>query len=144
MTGPTGYDWNFVGMSYHTLILNRTYLVLVSDRVIAGAVVRGILPSSLSSPPPEWLEPTFYPNPKLVSRYDGVDIHDEAFLAVNTAGFRIDRTTLSDVTLDLTPKRGMGYVPYSGRIILRTQDGRSRELILLGQQDGGAIRDRLR
>jgi hypothetical protein len=38
----------------------------------------------------------------------------------------------------------MGNVPYSGRIILHYRVGGSRELILLGTQDGPAIRDRLR
>jgi len=38
----------------------------------------------------------------------------------------------------------MGAVPYSGRIILYFSKGGSREFILLGKQDGPAIRDRLR
>ena len=141
LDGPRGSDWGFVALSYHSLILNRTYLVLVSDRVVAGAVVRG----SMGSPQLSGLEllnPFSYPKPKLVQRYAGLDIHSDAFLAVHAAGFRIDRTALTDVRLDLSPKWGMGKVPYSGRIILRTRET-ARELILLGRQDVGEIRDRL-
>jgi hypothetical protein len=141
LDGPRGYDWGFVAMSYHSLILNRTYLVLVSDRVVAGAVVRGVMGSPQLSGP-ELLNPLHYPNPKLLQRYARLDIHSDAFLAVHAAGFRIDRTALTDVILDLSPKWGMGKVPYSGRIILRTRET-ARELILLGRQDVGEIRDRL-
>ena len=142
LDGPGGYDWGFVALSYHSLILNRTYLVLVSDRVVAGAVVRGTMGSPLSSGS-ELLNPSHYPKPKLVQRYAGLDIHSDAFLAVHPAGFRIDRTALVDVVLDLSPKWGMGKIPYSGRIILRTRGTADRELILLGRQDAGEIRDRL-
>lgn len=34
-------------------------------------------------------------------------------------------------------------LPYSGRIHIDCQNGRRREFILLGRQDGPAIRDRL-
>jgi hypothetical protein len=142
LDGPRGYDWGFVALSYHSLILNRTFLVLVSDRVVAGAVVRGVM-GSPELAGPELLNPLSYPKPKLLQRYAGLDIHSDAFLAVHAAGFRIDRTALTDVILDLSPKWGMGKVPYSGRIILRTRETAARELILLGRQDVGEIRDRL-
>lgn len=142
--GPLGYDWGFVALSYHTLILNRAYLVLVGDGVVAGAVARRILMSPRPSPADEWYDPWFYTKERLVRRYNGIDVRSDAFLAVDRGGFRIDRRDLADVSVDLSPKWGMGYVPYSGRIILRTRDGRSRELILLGRQDAVGIRDRLR
>jgi hypothetical protein len=143
-SGPRGYDWAFVALSYHTLILNRAYVVLVSEEVVAGAVARRIVMSPGAAPADEWNNPWFYPKERLVRRYNGIDVRSDAFLAVDRGGFRIDRRELADVTVDLSPKWGMGYVPYSGRINLRTRDGRSRELILLGRQDAGLIRDRLR
>jgi hypothetical protein len=143
-SGPLGYDWAFVALSYHTLILNRAYVVLVSDEVVAGAVARRIVMSPGTAPADEWYNPWFYTKERLVRRYDGIDVRSDAFLAVDRGGFRIDRRELADVTVDLSPKWGMGYVPYSGRINLRTRDGRSRELVLLGRQDAGQIRDRLR
>jgi hypothetical protein len=143
-SGPRGYDWAFVALSYHTLILNRAYVVLVSEEVVAGAVARRIVMSPGAAPADEWNNPWFYTKERLVRRYNGIDVRSDAFLAVDRGGFRIDRRELADVTVDLSPKWGMGYVPYSGRINLRTRDGRSRELILLGRQDAGLIRDRLR
>ena len=40
-------------------------------------------------------------------------------------------------------KWGMGNVPHSGRLVIRLRSVQERELILLGQQDGEALKHRL-
>jgi hypothetical protein len=85
-SGPLGYDWAFVALSYHTLILNRAYLVLVGDEVVAGAVARRIVMSPGTAPADEWHNPWFYTKDRLVRRYNGIDVRSDAFLAVDRGG----------------------------------------------------------
>ena len=40
-------------------------------------------------------------------------------------------------------KWGMGNVPHSGRLILHLRSGQQRELILLGKQNGEALKEHL-
>lgn len=141
--GPSGYQWSFVALEYYALILNRTYKIFVSDDIVAGAIVRGWLPS----PPAQrgaWFDPDFYPRERILRRYNGVDIHSDRFAQLNYWNFQLARTEIADVEFTRRPKWGMGNVPYSGRIILYFRRGGAQELILLGLQDGPAIRDRLR
>ncbi len=44
--------------------------------------------------------------------------------------------------VDYTPesKWGMGPITHSGKLYVRTRAGKSREFILLGRQDGEAVR----
>jgi hypothetical protein len=37
---PYGFTWSFVALEYYAGILNRVYLLLVGDRVLAGAYMR--------------------------------------------------------------------------------------------------------
>ncbi|HKG95774.1 MAG TPA: hypothetical protein VKA84_27940 [Gemmatimonadaceae bacterium] len=141
--GPRGYLWSFVALEYYTLVLNRTYKIFVTDQLLCGAIVRGWLAAPIF-PGGEWYDPEFYARERLLRRYEGVDVSAEAFLAPNLWNFQLPRAALADVEFDARPKWGMGTVPYSGRIRLHFHGGGSRELILLGLQDGPGIRDRLR
>ncbi|HXE57415.1 MAG TPA: M48 family metallopeptidase [Gemmatimonadales bacterium] len=140
---PVRRAWSFVALEFHRLVLNRTYRVIVTDRMICGARVRGIMSSPFSPPGEAWLDPDFYPNPKLERRYVGVDPESPEFLAIDPANFQYERSAVASVEFTDRPKWGMGNVPYSGRIILRLHDGARRELILLGRQPGEAIRNGL-
>ncbi len=141
--GPRGYEWSFVALEYYALILNRTYKIFVGDNILAGAIVRGWLPSP-PVPTDAWLDPEFYPRERILRRYEGLDIRSDAFARRNYWNFQLPRSAIADVEFTRRPKWGMGAVPYSGRIILHLRHGGSQELILLGHQDGPAIRDRLR
>ena len=141
--GPDGYEWSFVALEYYALILNRTFKVFVTDDTVAGAIVGGWLPSP-PRPSDAWLDPDFYPRARILRRYDGVDVRSHRFARMNVWNFQILRPSIADVEFTNTPKWGVGSVPYSGRIILYFRQGGSRELILLGHQDGPSIRDRLR
>ena len=80
--GPRGYEWSFVALEYHELILNRTYKIFVGDDVVAGAIVRGWLPSS-PTPTEVWLDPEFYPRERILRRYEGLDIRSDEFARHN-------------------------------------------------------------
>jgi hypothetical protein len=100
--------------------------------------------SSPFLPPGEaWLDPEFYPNPALDARYRELDPESDEFLAADRANFQYDRSAVAHVEFITRPKWGMGNVPCSGRILLRLRDGTRRELLLLGQQPGPAIRNAL-
>jgi hypothetical protein len=67
---------------------------------------------------------------------------DEAILSAAGANFRLPLSQIESVTYTDEKKWGMGGVPYSGRIIVLAS-GKSLEFILLGKEDGVAVRDRL-
>ena len=141
--GPSGYQWSFVALEYYALILNRTYKVFVTEDLLSGAIVRGWLASPLMLSD-AWYDPNFYPRERLLRRYRGIRVDDTRFARVNYWNFQLPRAEIADVDYTTVPKWGMGNVPYSGRLILYFRRGGNRELILLGHQDGPAIRDRLR
>lgn len=137
-----GYTWAFVALEYWALVLNRIYLVYVGDRMLSGACMGGPV-MAVPYPRAAW-EPEWWLDDRRLRRYGGVDVQ----------GPRVPRAALGQ--LPAPPRRrrrrlvrreakwGMGTVPYSGRIHVAWRDGHRRELILLGRQDGPAIRDRLR
>jgi hypothetical protein len=117
--------------------------VIVTDRKICGARVRGTVSSPFFEPSESWQDPDFYPSPELEQRYANLDVESSEFLAADKANFQYERAALVGVDFSDRPKWGMGNIPSSGRIRLRLQDGSRRELILLGQQPALAIRDAL-
>ena len=141
--GPHGYDWSFVALEYYALMLNRTYKVFVTDRLLCGAIVRGWLAAPIL-PGAQWYDPEFYPRERILRRYTGIDVSSPEFLSRNLWNFQVDRRELADVEFNSREKWGMGSVPYSGRIHLYFRSGGGQELSLLGAQDGPGIRDRLR
>ncbi|HEX6107651.1 MAG TPA: M48 family metallopeptidase [Gemmatimonadales bacterium] len=135
--------WSFVAMEYYGLVLNRVYRIIVTERALCGARVRGVMSSPFLPPGEAWLDPNFYPNPRLETRYHDLDPESDEFLGVDRANFRYDREAIEQVEFVARPKWGMGNVPCSGRIRLRLRDGARRELLLLGRQAGPAIRNAL-
>jgi hypothetical protein len=134
--------WCFVAMEYHAVILDRTFLITVTASQICGARVRGLLPSPLV-PDPEWRDSGLDPVKRLVERDDGVDVDSEAYVQLDRANFQIPLTEVERVRLDPRRKWGMGWVPHSGRLYLELRSGLTRELMLLGAQDGAVICERL-
>jgi hypothetical protein len=135
--------WSFIALEYCYGILNRTYVVFVTENVICGARVRGTLPAPLEVTK-RWRDPLFYPRPALIARYADIDLESERFTAVSKANFHLRRDQIDDVEFTNEPKWGMGKVPYSGRLVIFLKDGTKKELILLGTQDGPFLRKRLK
>jgi hypothetical protein len=135
--------WYFVALEYYSGISNRTYVVLVTNDAICGAIARHILPAPIHVTD-RWHDPLFYPRPALVAKYRELEAGSVEFLAKDRANFRLGREEVEGVDFTADAKWGMGKVPYSGRLLLSLRGGRRRELILLGTQDGLLLRDRLR
>ena len=132
----------FAAMEYYALILNRTYKVFITDQMLCGAKVRGLV----SNPwvvPPEMLDQEFWVRTQTAQIYDSLDVTSAEFLQVNSTNFQIRWNEIAQMEYHPGRKWGMGNVPHSGRLILQLQSGQPRELILLGKQNGGALKDNL-
>ena len=142
VVGASPPAWHFVALEYCYGILNRTYIVFVTERMICAAKVRGVLaaPVILTE---RWRDPYFYPRPRLVANCVAVDLESPTFLSLNGANFHLGHESIDRVEFSSDPKWGMGKVPYSGRLFLHLRDGRTKELILLGAQHGTQLKDRL-
>jgi len=146
MSESNGQDnevlWQFVAMEYFALILNRTFAIAVTERMVCGAYVHGPIPSP-HVPTHNWLDPNFYFSGSF-EHYAGVNVESPEFLKLHRANFQHRLSDILDVDFDESPKWGMGNVPYSGRVHIRMRDGRRREFILVGEQDGHSVAGRLR
>jgi len=137
-----GYDWAFVGLTVHSLIMIRTFVIYVNDTIMAGGFVRGLLPSP-TVPGPEWQDPWFYPRTHLLRKYGGLDVNGPEFRRAHRLNFQRRRVDLLAVTYDRRRRWDMMNVPHSGRLRLQWRDGKAEQIILLGAQDGAGLRDRL-
>jgi len=119
---------HFVALEYYFGILNRTYVVFVTDTMIYGAKVRGLLPAPINVGE-RWRNPYFYPKLSYLKRLTGFSVHSSEFLNQHNANFQIERSEIQRVEWSNEEKWGMGTVPYSGRIVVILPGNRTRELI---------------
>lgn len=132
----------FAAMEYYAIILNKTYKVFVSDAMLCGAKVRGLVsnPASLS---PQMANQAFWVQTRSAQIYEHIAVTSEDFVKVNSANFQIRWREIASIEYRAGRKWGMGNVPHSGRLVIRLRSGKSRELILLGEQNGEALKARL-
>jgi len=142
LTEITSVGWSFVALQYCFGISNRTYLIWVTKEMICGAKVRGVLPSPTAMTE-RWQDPMFYPRPEIVSKYRDIDPESPQFKQMDSANFQIHIADVDSIVFNAKKKWGMGNVPSSGRLFIRLKDGSTIELVLLGAQDGPAIKNRL-
>lgn len=133
--------WYFQAMEYYALILNRTYTVMITERMLCGAFVHGVI-AAPPIPTPDWRDPNFYVSSR-VERYAGVHVESPAFKRRHRFNFQYPLSDLAGAEFDARPKWGMGSVPYSGRVRVYGKAGWRRELILVGSQPGPSIAERL-
>ena len=131
----------FLAMEYYLLMWNRSFEVTVTSSSLCGAFVSGAISANSRSVTSarESNDAT-----KLVdrNRLDQARAHEpgsQAYLALHRFNFAIPQVAVAAIRFDPTPKWGMGPVPHSGRLHFDQRGGKSRELILLGQQDGPAL-----
>ena len=139
---PSVLGW-FIALEYFHGIDNRTFVVFFTKDAICGAWARGVL----LAPPlvtPRWHDPLFYPRPAVVAKLRGLELESPAFLEANRGNFRIRREDVEAVEHTTKAKWGMGAVPHSGRVLLSAKGGSRRDFVLLGDQDGPALIERLR
>lgn len=120
-------DVNFIAMQYYALILNRTLLLYARPDGLYGTVIAALRST------PGYMNAASSINPSRAVRQTVLrkaQTDPSARVAI-----RIGREDLVEVSTNLRTKWGMGSVPYSGRILVRTKEGRTFEFILLGLQD---------
>lgn len=132
----------FAAMTYHALILNRTYKVFLTDQMLVGAAVRG----PVANPPiatSAMFQQEFWVQTRKAEQYARIDLTSEKLLRMDTANFQIRWNEIVQTEYRADRKWSMGKVPHSGRLLLRLRDDSQRELILLGKQNGNALKERL-
>jgi len=127
-------------MEYYALILNRTYLVLVDGSCINGMVCRGL--TSIES----GIGIASTLTERLAVHGDLNDprsyVVGRQLISHNSANFAIPLSEVTSIAYNPGKKWGMGYYPHDGRVFIQTRL-RRRELIILGDQSGQGIADRL-
>ncbi|MGZ3752002.1 MAG: hypothetical protein ACXVB0_10485 [Mucilaginibacter sp.] len=144
---------HFIAMEYHTLILNRTYLVIITKDFLLGLKVNGMVsveggdsPLTIAvtkqlSIPGDLNNPFSYVKNEYLEPLRNEDINLDFILQNDKANFKIYKRDIIDVTYDHRKKGGMGYYPHDGKVYIKTADNKKREFIILGNQSGKAIAD---
>lgn len=131
----------FAAMEYYALILNRTYKVSVTDQMLVGATVRGLVISPLVVTS-SMLTQEFWVRTQTAKKYERIDLTSAKLLQMHSANFQVHWNDIAQTEYRAGRKWGMGSVPHSGRLVLQLRDGRQRELILLGRQNGNALKEK--
>lgn len=143
---------HFVAMEYYWAILNRTFLVLITENELIGIKVHGLIGVESADPLDNLLpltvdgdleNPYSYISAKYIEKIMTVDLHSNDFLRVDGANFRMRRSEIVESSYDHRKKWGMGYYPHDGKVYVKTRDGKKREFIILGSRSGKEIRDAL-
>lgn len=143
----------FVAMQYHTLILNRTFLVINRDDFLLGLKVNGyigadsgyhssyasVLIDDALAVHGDLDNPFTYVKTRYMNRYLDEDINTDSILGRDDNNFKIYKRDIVDVAYDSSKKWGMGNYPHDGKVYVTTSDGNKREFIILGKQSGSAI-----
>lgn len=145
----------FVAMEYHSLILNRTYLVLFHEEHLIGIKVNGYVGAELDKDPLSnyisriWAikgdlkSSKSYINKKYTKKIEHLDLLGDEILKIERANFRIPYSDITEVIHNEKKKWGMGYYPHDGRVRIKTKSGKKKEFIILGAQSGFNIKNRL-
>lgn len=144
---------HFIAMEYHMLILNRTYLVIITKDFLLSLKVNGMVSVEGGQNPltlaitkglairGDLTNPFSYVKNKHLQPLLAEDINLDFILQKDKANFKIYKQDIVDVTYDNRKKWGMGYYPHDGKIYVKTADSKKREFIILGNQSGKAIVD---
>jgi len=142
---------HFVAMQYYGLILNRTFLVLLTDNLVIGIKVNGLVSvesggnvitkelANTMAIKGDLQNPYSYVKSKYIDGVQNCELSDASILKQNKSNFVIPRTDITNVYYDAKKKWGMGYYPHDGKVYIVTSDGKKKELIILGNQSGHKI-----
>ena len=140
--GPHGFVWGFVALEYYALVLNRLWVLLITNdsfvAVNAGGPIAAPLVVSEA-----WHDPFSYVSDRRIRRYEFLASQSDDVLRVSRANWKCSLSELSNISFTAAWKWGMGTVPYSGRLFV-TAGGRRHDYVLVGQQDGSEIEKALR
>jgi hypothetical protein len=153
---PLKRNNHFVAMEYYWLILNRTFLILMTKEYIIGIQGNGVIAveggkdfiTGLNCTEPfvknlavrgDLSNPFSYLKEKYINNIKDEDLMSNSFLINNKANFRINKKDIKNVYYDSNKKWGMSYYPHDGKVYIETFDKKKKELIILGNQSGQAI-----
>jgi hypothetical protein len=125
----------FVAMEYFALILNRSFLVFITDEGLRCWKFHGLVSS---------LEPLFFQPVEALLDDPDMTPGSEPFeeLMCGRHSFSIQYSEIGSVEFVDRQKWGMGPVPHTGRLRIRFRGLRPhREFILLGNAHGKLLRD---
>jgi len=86
--------------------------------------------------------PFSYLNEKYLEKASSLDLLGDNLSESHRANFRYGFEDISSVNYDPSKKWGMGYYPHNGKVYITTH-GKTREFIILGNQSGLAISERI-
>ncbi len=143
---------HFIAMHYYGLILNRTYLVLITNNHLIGIVANGLVSIKgggdyLSRQITTHLaidgdlnNPFSYLNEKYLEKANDLHLLSDDLTKSNRSNFRYEYKEIISADYDPRKKWGMGYYPHDGKVNIKVID-RMYEFIVLGNQSGLAISD---
>ncbi|MBX9784465.1 MAG: hypothetical protein K2X48_14345 [Chitinophagaceae bacterium] len=144
---------HFVAMEYYALILNRTYLVLITKEYLIGLKVNGLAGvETKEGIVSKWVSSKIaikgdlnnywsYVKPKYLETYENLNLFDGSILKADRANFIVKRNEITEVSYNSSKKWGMGYYPHDGKVYISYSKARKREFIILGDQSGKKIAD---
>jgi len=144
---------HFIAMEYYGLILNRTFLILITDKYLIGLKVNGLISvEGGSGDLSRWLSqkmvvrgdlqnPYSYIKSKYLLKIEDLDIFGGEILKAQDSNFKITRRKIQSVTYDKSKKWGMGYYPHDGKVYVKEENARKKEFIILGSQSGEKIKN---
>ena len=142
---------HFIVMQYYGLILNRTFLVLLTNDLLIGIKSNGLISveggdnkiakalSETMAVKGDLQNPYSYIKSKYVDKIQDCELFDTSILKQNKSNFIIKRATVKNAYYDPKKKWGMGYYPHDGKVYIETIDGLKKEFIVLGNQSGQKI-----
>lgn len=143
---------HFVAMEYYNLIMNRTFLILILENSLIGLKVNGMVSiegggDSLTRSITKKMaiqddleNPYSYMKSDFLRKVENLDIFSDEILKVDKSNFKINRQKIKSVNHDKRRKWGMGYYPHDGKIYVKTENNKKKELIILGSQSGEKIK----
>jgi hypothetical protein len=145
------HDNHFVAMEYYKLILNRTFLVLLTTDYLIGLQGNGAISveggsnifskeiSKLFAVRGDLGNPYSYLKEKYIHEIENENLFDDSITLKNDTNFKIDRAKIRNAYYDPKKKWGMGYYPHDGKVYIETMHNKKREFIILGKQSGHEI-----
>lgn len=143
---------HFVAMQYYGLIMNRTFLILLTKEYLIGLKVNGLVSVQGGADPLTMLitydmsiksnvdNPYSYVKSKYLKKIEHLDIFGQEILNSNKSNFKIERKDIINVWHDKKKKWGMGYYPHDGKVYVKTLH-KKWEFIILGSQSGKEIEE---
>ncbi len=137
-------------MQYYWLILNRTYLVILSNNSLVGIVANGLVSAEGTDGLANYIvkrfvvrgdlsKPFSYVKNEYIEKVNYFDLEGDEILEQNRANFRIDYHDITSIQYDPKKKWGMGYYPHDGKVYIEANNKKTTELIILGNQSGQLI-----